>query len=79
MIILNKEHPLAKGCVMAGTEDAKITRMQYQQLMAIRNLIDAATPFLSDKIVDETDGTIPLMNELERAINEANVQFGLEE
>ena len=37
----------------------------------IEALIKAATPFLDGAIVDETDGTIPLMNVLEKAIEAA--------
>jgi len=36
----------------------------------IRELIEAAEPFLSPDVVDETTGTIPLMIRLEYAIKE---------
>ena len=52
--------------------------MDEREKKILQRLIEAATPFLSDRIVDETDGTIPLMNELERAIDEAREQFNLE-
>ncbi len=38
-------------------------------------LIDAAKPFTSGDIVDETTGTIPLMERLERAIDEAEEAY----
>jgi len=37
----------------------------------LEELIEAAEPFASGDIVDETSGTIPLMNRLERAIDRA--------
>lgn len=37
----------------------------------IKELIDAAKPFLSGDIVVETSGTIPLMERLEEAIERA--------
>ena len=36
--------------------------------VVIRELVDAATPFLSGNIVDETNGTILLMERLDEAI-----------
>ncbi len=35
----------------------------------IKELIEAAKPFLSGDVVDETSGTIPLMDRLENAID----------
>lgn len=37
----------------------------------LQELIQAAEPFTSGNIVDETDGTIPLMERLEKAIKKA--------
>ena len=38
---------------------------------AVKALIKAASPFLLDTVVTETSGTIPLMDRLEEAIEEA--------
>ena len=38
---------------------------------AVKALIEAARPFLLDTVVTETSGTIPLMERLEEAIEEA--------
>jgi hypothetical protein len=38
------------------------------EISTIRKLIEAAKPFTSDETVTETSGTIPLMEELEDAI-----------
>ena len=38
---------------------------------AIKRLIEAAKPFTNGNIVDETSKTIPLMEELEKAIEAA--------
>ena len=45
--------------------------MTEKEKQLIRQLIEAARPFTDDKVVDETDGTIPLMEALEDAIVEA--------
>ena len=37
----------------------------------LRELIRAAKPFLDDTVVDETAGTIPLLEALEKAIEKA--------
>ena len=42
--------------------------MTEQEVKLIRGLILAAKPFLSGDVVDETSGTIPLMETLEDAI-----------
>ena len=42
---------------------------------AVRVLIDAAKPFLKDTVVTETSGTIPLMDRLEEAIEEAQTRL----
>ena len=39
----------------------------------LRELIDAAKPFTSGDVVDETSGTIPLMERLEDAIEAATI------
>ena len=41
----------------------------------IKRLVKAAKPFTSGDVVDETDGTIPLMEELEEAIAEIESQI----
>ena len=38
---------------------------------ALRELIEAAKPFLDDDVVTETSGTIRMMNALEEAIERA--------
>lgn len=38
---------------------------------ALKALIDAAKPFTDQNIVDETYGTIPLMERLKKAIEDA--------
>ena len=42
-------------------------------------LVQAAIPFLSGDTVDETCGTIPLMDRLEEAIKQANISLGVQE
>lgn len=44
----------------------------------LRALIEAAEPFTSGDIVDETGGTLPLMRALEEAIEQAKVFLSLE-
>ena len=41
----------------------------------IEELINAAAPFLSDDVVDETTGTIPLMIRLEKAIKQMKIEL----
>ena len=38
---------------------------------AVKALVDAAKPFTNPNIVDETSGTIPLMERLKKAIEDA--------
>lgn len=45
--------------------------MTPEQLQAITELIEAARPFLDTNIVDETSGTLPLMDRLKQAIEQA--------
>jgi hypothetical protein len=45
------------------------------EISAIRKLIEAAKPFTSGETVTETSGTIPLMEELEDAIEAAEAIF----
>lgn len=45
--------------------------MTSEEKQAVQRLIEAARPFLSEAVVDVTDGTIPLTNELEAAIEAA--------
>lgn len=45
--------------------------MTEDEIAVLQRLIEAARPFLDGKIVTETSGTIPLMEELEKAIEEA--------
>lgn len=45
--------------------------MANEVLKALEKLATASRPFLSGDVVDETSGTIPLMRELEQAIEEA--------
>ena len=40
----------------------------------IKELIESAKPFLSGDVVDETCGTIPLMDRLEKAIEAVEAQ-----
>ena len=40
-------------------------------IKVLEELIEAAEPFTSDEVVDETTGTIPLMERLEEAIEQA--------
>ena len=44
--------------------------MTDKELILVNNLIEAAKPFLSGDVVDELTTTIPLMEELEKSINE---------
>lgn len=41
-----------------------------QKAQIVRELMEAAMPFLDWRVVDETSGTIPLMERLEQAIEE---------
>lgn len=45
--------------------------MTKEQIECVRKLIAAAKPFLSGDVVDETSGTIPLLEQLEDAISDA--------
>lgn len=47
-----------------------------QQEVIMAELIQAAKPFLSGDVVDETDGTLPLMDRLGRAIKQAKISLG---
>ena len=47
--------------------------MTKEELNILQNLIEKATPFLDGGIVDETSGTITLMDALEDAINKAKM------
>jgi hypothetical protein len=38
---------------------------------AIKALVEAAKPFLKDTVVTETSGTIPLLDKLQEAIDDA--------
>jgi hypothetical protein len=47
---------------------------QYNKIVAaLKDLIDAAKAFLSDSVVVETTGTIPLLDGLDKAIGNAEV------
>ncbi len=65
---------LKKLCSHAGLLKAQESHNRYVDL--VNELIEAATPFLSSDIVDETCGTIPLMNRLELAINNLKQNIG---
>ena len=45
--------------------------MTTEQIKVFKELIEAAKPFLSQYTVDLTGGTIPLMNRLDSAVEEA--------
>ena len=46
----------------------------YDKLIAaLMDLIRAAKPFLSDRVTVETTGTIPLLDSLDKAIDDAEV------
>ena len=45
--------------------------MKEQDKKILRDLIEAARPFTSGDVVDETCGTMPLMEALENAIEQA--------
>ena len=42
---------------------------------ALRALVEAAKPFLNDTVVTETSGTIPLLDKLEEAIDDAQCRL----
>lgn len=42
-------------------------------IAALMDLIRAAKPFLSDRVIVETTGTIPLLDSLDKAIDDAEV------
>lgn len=42
---------------------------------AVRALIEAAKPFLMDTVVTETSGTIPLLDKLQEAIDDAQCRL----
>lgn len=44
--------------------------MTPQELKAIQDLVAAAKPFTNGNVVDETTGTIPLMERLQQAIEQ---------
>jgi hypothetical protein len=46
----------------------KVERNLYNFTVAVKELRDASEPFTSGDTVDETGGTIPLMERLENAI-----------
>lgn len=46
----------------------------YDKLIAaLMDLIKAAKPFLSDRVIVETTGTLPLLDSLDKAIDNAEV------
>ena len=42
-------------------------------IAALKALVDAAKPFLSDKVIVETTGTLPLLDALGKAIDNAEI------
>lgn len=42
-------------------------------IAALMDLVRAAKPFLSDRVTVETTGTIPLLDSLDKAIDDAEV------
>ena len=47
---------------------------QYNKIVAaLKDLVDAAKLFLSDTVIVETTGTIPLLDGLDKAIGNAEV------
>lgn len=50
--------------------------MKFQNekvITALKHLVTAAKPFLSDKVIVETTGTIPLLDSLDKAIENAEI------
>ena len=45
-------------------------------IQAVKELLDAAKPFINDDIVTETTGTIPLVERLESAVEEIDDLIG---
>ena len=43
--------------------------MKKEIRIVVEDLIESARPFLDGNVVDETTGTLPLMEKLEQAIN----------
>lgn len=47
---------------------------EYNKIVAaLVDLVDAAKPFLSDRVTVETTGTLPLLDSLDKAIGNAEV------
>jgi len=46
-----------------------------EQALQIRALLEAARPFTSSDVVDETEGTLSLMRELEHCIRDAELML----
>lgn len=61
---------IAEECLRIATLIEQQQRQIERYEEAGNALAKCAEPFLSSAIVDETDGTVPLMNELDRAICE---------
>lgn len=49
--------------------------MTPEKTQTLKDLIAAAKPFISGEVVDETSGTIPLMEALRKAIEAAEKQL----
>lgn len=60
--VLHSDHEAALAAMKAERDTA---------VAALNRLVAAATPFTSADVVDETSGTIPLIDELEAAIDAA--------
>ena len=46
---------------------------EFRYLVALKALLKAAKPFLSDTVIVETTGTLPLLDALDKAIGNAEI------
>ena len=46
---------------------------EFRYLVALKALLKAAKPFLSDTVIVETTGTLPLLDALDEAIGNAEI------
>ena len=58
-------------------ENDNLISRNAKAMAALKALVDAAKPFLSDRVIVETTGTLPLLDALDKAID--NAQFLLSE
>ena len=74
---LKAENHLLRNTTSVTELDARVRLADCQRLL--RGLVLASECFLSSEVVDETSGTIPLMDRLEKAIKAARAAGGDDE